>query len=143
MALVLWYEMLNMVNLVSKQLQSKDMLIDVAMEKINGLISFFKEFREIGFSNALQTAKEIALEMNITPIFPQRRVIRRKKQFDENLNDESSNTSQSAQETFRIKYFLYIVDQAILSLTTRFEQYEQYEKIFGFLFNSEKIAFFR
>ena len=61
LALVIWYEMLNTVNLISKQLQSKDMLIDVAMEKIKGLISFFKEFREVGFLNALQIAKEIVL----------------------------------------------------------------------------------
>ncbi|XP_023735010.2 uncharacterized protein LOC111882873 [Lactuca sativa] len=50
----------------------KDMLIDVAMEKIMGLISYFKEYRENGFLNALQTAKDIALEMGIDPIFPKK-----------------------------------------------------------------------
>ncbi|PWA94989.1 zinc finger MYM-type protein 1 [Artemisia annua] len=34
---------------------------------------------------------------------------------------------------------LYIVDQAIASLTTRFEQYQEYENIFGFLFTSDKL----
>jgi hypothetical protein len=36
-------------------------------------------------------------------------------------------------------YFIPLVDQAISSLKTRFEQYEGYQKIFGFLFTSEKI----
>lgn len=42
MAIVIWYEVLFAVNLVSKNLQAKDMLIDVAIEKVQGLISFFK-----------------------------------------------------------------------------------------------------
>ena len=37
-----------------------------------------------------------------------------------------------------LSIFLCIVDQAITSLTKRFEQYQEYEKIFGFLFNPEK-----
>ncbi|XP_024314520.1 uncharacterized protein LOC100844061 [Brachypodium distachyon] len=41
-AIVIWYEVLFAVNLVSKNLQAKDMLIDVAIEKVQGLISFFK-----------------------------------------------------------------------------------------------------
>nr|TKW38747.1 hypothetical protein SEVIR_1G136300v2 [Setaria viridis] len=42
-AIVIWYEVLYAVNLVSKHLQAKDMLIDVTIEKVEGLISFFKE----------------------------------------------------------------------------------------------------
>uniref|UniRef100_A0A7N1A1C2 HAT C-terminal dimerisation domain-containing protein n=1 Tax=Kalanchoe fedtschenkoi TaxID=63787 RepID=A0A7N1A1C2_KALFE len=38
-----------------------------------------------------------------------------------------------------INYFLYIVDQNISSLKRRFEQYEDYEKIFRFLFTSKKL----
>jgi len=34
-----------------------------------------------------------------------------------------------------------VVDQAIVSLTRRFEQYQGYEKTFGFLFTSEKLRF--
>jgi hypothetical protein len=49
------------------------------------------------------------------------------------------NASQSAHDSFRIKYFLPVVDQAIASLTTRFEQYKSYNKIFGFLFTSKSL----
>ena len=49
MAIVIWYEVLYAINLVSEQLQAQDMLIDVAIEKVQGLISFFKVYRETGF----------------------------------------------------------------------------------------------
>ncbi|XP_065633479.1 uncharacterized protein LOC136069175 [Quercus suber] len=61
--------------------------------------------------------------MEIEPIFHEKRIIRRKKQFDENANDE---ITQSAEESFRINYFLYIVDQAISSIESRFEQFQSY-----------------
>ena len=35
---------------------------------------------------------------------------------------------QSIEEYFRINYFLYIVDQAISSIESRFEQFQIYEK---------------
>ena len=82
------------------------------------------------------SSKEIAIKMEIEPIFHEKRIIRRKKQFDENVNDE---ITQSAEESFRINYFLYIVDQAISSIESRFEQFQIYEDIFGFLCNFEKL----
>ena len=60
-AIVIWYEVLSAINLVSKNLQTKDMLIDVAIEKVKGLISFFEGYRETGVLEALQIAKELHL----------------------------------------------------------------------------------
>ncbi|WOG86707.1 hypothetical protein DCAR_0205925 [Daucus carota subsp. sativus] len=40
-SLIIWYEILHAVNLISKHLQSSDMLIDVAIDEIQGLINFF------------------------------------------------------------------------------------------------------
>ena len=138
LAIVIWYEVLYAVNLVSKHLQAKDMLIDVAIEKVEGLISFFKDYRETGFLEALEIAKGIALEMDIGTTFRKRREIKRKRHFDENLDDTNVAT-QSAEDLFRISYFLPVVDQAISSLTTRFEQYQSYQQNFGFLFTSETL----
>jgi hypothetical protein len=134
-AIVIWYEVLYAVNLVSKQLQAKDMLIDVAIEKVQGLISFFEGYRETGFLDALEIAKGIALEMDIGTTFRKKRQIKRKRQFDENIEDPNV-TTQSPEVLFRREYFTPIVDQAISSLATRFKQYERYQRDFGFLFTS-------
>ena len=134
-AIVIWYDVLFAVNLVSKNMQAKDMHIDVAIEKVQGLISFFKGYRETGFVEALEIAKEIALEIDIGATFRIRREIKRKRQFDDNPDDTNIST-QSAEEAFRISYFIPLVDQAIASLTRRFKQYQGYEKFFGFLFTS-------
>ncbi|XP_052624860.1 uncharacterized protein LOC111905161 [Lactuca sativa] len=80
---VIWYEVLNHVNIVSKKLQSKDMHLDNAIKEINKLIGYFKNYRETGFSKAIVEAKEIAIEMGIDPIFPQKRLIERKRRFEQ------------------------------------------------------------
>ncbi|GKD23767.1 zinc finger MYM-type protein 1 [Tanacetum coccineum] len=61
-----------------------------------------------------------------------------------NIDDirDSQDVLLSADESFKVNYFLYIVDQAIASLATRFEQYHKYENIFGFLFTSDKLKFY-
>ncbi|XP_074298379.1 uncharacterized protein LOC141629250 [Silene latifolia] len=88
-ALVIWYEILYRINFVSKQLQSKNMILDVEIDDIKKLVLFFEDYRESGFNDAVNIAREIALELNVDPVFPKKRVIRRKKQFDENQNDTS------------------------------------------------------
>ncbi|KAG5587337.1 hypothetical protein H5410_047771 [Solanum commersonii] len=82
---------------------------------------FMDLVKEEGFTNTMISAKEIALEMNIELIFRKKRVIYRKKQFDENVDNE---ITRSLEESFRVDYFLYIVDQAIFSPQNRFEQFE-------------------
>ncbi|GKC26732.1 zinc finger MYM-type protein 1 [Tanacetum coccineum] len=72
-AIVIWFEILYAVNLVNKKLQSNDMLIDIAIKEVIGLISFFEEFREMGLSKAINDAKEIAVEMDIDLVFVQKR----------------------------------------------------------------------
>lgn len=85
------------------------MLIDTAIEKVHQLISFFGTYRESAFSNALEVLEKIAIEMDIDPNFHTKRKITRKRQFDESAED-ASVASQSAEEKFRVNYFLAIVD---------------------------------
>ena len=67
--MTIWYEILFVANSIKKHFQSKDMSVDVAMEKLKGLISFFEKYREDGFENAIISAKEISFEMDIKPKF--------------------------------------------------------------------------
>jgi hypothetical protein len=87
LTIIIWYEILSTVNLVNKQLQIKDMVIDIAIERVQELISFFTKYREIGFSQALEAAREVAAEMDIDPEFRTKRKVKRKRHFDETLED--------------------------------------------------------
>ena len=95
LGMVIWHDILLKINLVSKKLQSKDMCIDAALKNLEGLISFFENYRENGFASAMIEAKNIACDMGIEPEFPKKRQSHRKKQFNENINDE---TVQSVEE---------------------------------------------
>ncbi|XP_042432537.1 zinc finger MYM-type protein 1-like [Zingiber officinale] len=138
--MIIWYEILGKVNIVSKSLQYENMLIGVVMTKIMKLIASFEEYRESGFGQAINTAKELASTMEADPVFPKKRQIYRKKHFDEVTYESSKLSQESAEEAFRVHYFLFIVNQTIGSLKKRFEQYEEYEDLFGFLFTAEKLS---
>jgi hypothetical protein len=58
-----------------------------------------------------------------------------KKQFDESRSNEDEER-QSVEESCPDHYFLVMIDMAIASLNSRFEQLTKFEKVFGFLFNS-------
>lgn len=55
------------------------------------------------------------------------------------ISQPTQRNLESTEESFRNHYLLYIVDQTIGSLNRRFEQYNTYEYIFGFLFNIERL----
>jgi len=84
---------------------------------LKGLISFFETYREDGFEQVMTEDKGIASEMKIEVIFREKRIIYRKRQFDESTSEEAI---LSIEKLFRVKCFLYIVDQAISSLKSRF-----------------------
>jgi len=45
LSLVIWHEILYRINLVSKKLQSKDMLLDVAVKNLEGLVVYFEKIQ--------------------------------------------------------------------------------------------------
>lgn len=136
-SLVIWYDVLDKINLVSKKLQSEDMCIDVAVKQLNGLVLYFKKYREIGFSSAMISATEIAKKMKIDPVFLTKRRIARKRHFDEIPNTD--RLEQTPEECFKTDYFYVVVDMAISQLECRFEQLQLFQNMFGFLFNAKNL----
>ena len=55
------------------------MQIDVAIDQLRGLIIFFENYKQDGFTNAMVEVKEIASEIKIELIFYEKRVQCRKK----------------------------------------------------------------
>jgi hypothetical protein len=67
--MVIWPNILISINMVSKKFQSKTMCVDAKLEQIKGIISYFKKYRDEGFSRSIDIAKEIAKEIDIEPVF--------------------------------------------------------------------------
>ena len=55
------------------------MQIDIAIDQLKGLLSYFENYRENGFASAMISVKKIANEMEIESKFHEKCVIRRKK----------------------------------------------------------------
>ncbi|XP_062014047.1 uncharacterized protein LOC133730483 [Rosa rugosa] len=85
--MIIWYELLHVVNNVSKVLQTEDMHVDTAIKELERLLSFLQKFRETGFEESLIEAKEIASEMGIEPVFMKKWTIHKKRQFDESSSE--------------------------------------------------------
>lgn len=139
--MVIWYDLLYVVNTVSKSLQSEDMDLEAAIIQLGGLVGYLKGYRETGFEKAKAEAMQIAIDMEIEPTFSSKpkRLIKRKKHFGEDAEKVDDNYQLNAEESFRIDYFINILDQAIVSLGVRFEQFQRYEEIFGFLFGLKRL----
>ncbi|XP_074310409.1 uncharacterized protein LOC141646409 [Silene latifolia] len=136
LGMIIWYEILFVINKVSKKLQSKSMCIDTTMVHVESIMSYFEKFRLDGFLSCMNIVKTIALDIDVEPTLPTRHRIIRKRYFDETNEEDEQN--QSHEEVFRLEYFLVVVDMAIASLKSRFVQLKTFENIFGFLFDSEK-----
>ncbi|XP_066323474.1 uncharacterized protein [Miscanthus floridulus] len=136
--MVIWEDILSVINMVSKKLQSPIMCLDSTLKQIEGVISYFKKYRDTGLSASIETAKSIASSLDVEPTFSTKHKGKRKKQFNEQ-DDETEELQRSAIDDFNDDYFLVIVDYAIVSLTSRFDQLKEFEKIFGFLLNSENL----
>ncbi|KAA3464299.1 zinc finger MYM-type protein 1-like [Gossypium australe] len=113
LGIIIWYEVLFAINIVSKKLQSRSMCIDTTMRQLEGALSYFEKYRDEGFTSSMNIAKSIALDMNVKPTLPT------KRHFDENNQDDEE--IQLPDELFRVDYFLVIVNMSITSLKSRFE----------------------
>ncbi|XP_048616941.1 zinc finger MYM-type protein 1-like [Brassica napus] len=128
LGMVIWYELLFSVNKVSKILQSEDMDIGIAISHVQGLVSFMKSYRETGFQEAKIEAERIAIDMKINPGFSvkPKRASRKKRHYDEEPENDEESVTLTAEENFRVDYFIKIVDQSLVSLETRFDQLQSF-----------------
>ncbi|XP_025203847.1 zinc finger MYM-type protein 1-like [Melanaphis sacchari] len=65
LSLVIWYEILSEINVVSKSLQSINMHLDLSTNLLNGLLTFFEQYRTTGFDSAKITANTISEDLDI------------------------------------------------------------------------------
>ena len=127
-SLVLWYDVLFQVNFVSKELQGETVDLSTAMDSYNNLMTWLRKLRVDGFVQILVTAKELAKNMEVVAIFPDKR--QRKRKYDKSVENF---TPGNAEDDYRINCFNRILDTAIQSLQPRFEQLKSNHNLFGFL----------
>ena len=102
LATVIWYDLLQETNKISKVLQKKDMHMDLAISLLNGLKGFFLHCRVNGFETSLEIAEKIAQDNDIDVQFKEKRICKKKRLF--NYEGEDSPISNGKEE-FRIKFF--------------------------------------
>ncbi|KAL0454791.1 UNVERIFIED_CONTAM: hypothetical protein Slati_0818300 [Sesamum latifolium] len=138
LGIVVWYDILFCINMMSKKLQSESMSIDSTIEQIEGVLAFFEGYRKTRFATSMNIAKDLAFDMDAQPTFPVKlRVLR--KQYGKNTDDEDVRSPEEAFEYDYYNYFNVITDMVISSLRNRFEKLKRFESIFGFLLDSKRL----
>lgn len=108
---VVWYNVLYVINKVSKILQGPKVSIETMKREISAVIDFLQDFREHGFNAAKIDAREIAEKIEVEMIWPDVRQKKTKRQFDYEGTEETTST---AEEHFRREFFLHLVDTALV-----------------------------
>jgi hypothetical protein len=89
LALVIWYDVLFHVNLVSKSMQSECLDLSDATKIIDKCLKFLKKYRDEGFTTPLIAAKDIAEEADISPQFEAVRSRKKKRMLPYENEDDA------------------------------------------------------
>lgn len=130
---VIWYNLLNNINKVSKTLQNEKISIDFAVNNLKGLKQFLNKYRENGFNEAKEEAIHICKQIDIKPEFKSKRKSLKKRMFSYESSPILCSTNE--EECFVNDFFLPILDQGIVSINQRFTQLDHFNNYFGFLFD--------
>lgn len=132
-----WYELLLKINVVSEQLQNKQINLQSALSLLKNLKSFIKECRTDEFFNyIIEQSKKIAEEIDANSEFEVQdnivRIRRKKRNFDYEAQDEPLIDKK---QQFKVNCFYIVLDQIYNSLEERYRQTQNLNIEFGFLYN--------
>lgn len=135
-SVIIWYDVLFRINIVSKMMQSVTIDINVCQNYLKNLIVHFKNCRNDNFfEEIIAQAAKLAADLEIEQDFPAINTTRQKykpKFFDYEHRDEAPQNPKTA---FKVNFFLRIIDQVLSSLNSRFHMISNYDNIFGFFGN--------
>lgn len=135
LSLVIWYDVLFHVNLVSKSMQSERIDLSDATKMMHKCLKFLKDYRDEGFTKAFIAAKDIAEEAEMSPEFETIRVRKKKKMFSYENED---NGPTDPEILFRTNVFYPMLDTAINSIETRFTQLSSINETWLFMYDLNK-----
>ncbi|XP_046753080.1 zinc finger MYM-type protein 1-like [Diprion similis] len=135
-SILIWYDVLSKVNIVSKMLQSPELHISDCSQLLSEVSKFLQEYRsDESFANLIERAKEVATEVEVEPGFQRIsavRMRRKKRHFDYESQDE---TLSDPTAKFRVDFFHFIIDTAMSSIEERFKLLRSHNDHFQFLYN--------
>lgn len=135
-SIIIWYDVLSIVNPVSKQLQSIQYDIQISVKSLSEIIEFLKEYRRNGFFKVKLAAKEIASVIGISEEFPQDHQVRKRlKKTNFSYKNKDDSPLHNPEKKFEVDFFNTFIDMAINSLQDRFIQLNNHCSNFGFLYD--------
>lgn len=140
-SIIVWYKILGIINVVSKSMQSPNMIVPSLVNMFDNLLSFLKEIRSDNeYEIILNDAQEIAIEMDCEATFSSDTSVRprkKKRMFDYESND---NNISDPKTNYKINFFYTTIDIAISKVKERFEQIKNFNDLFGFLNNIKEFS---
>ncbi|CAM4475658.1 unnamed protein product [Caretta caretta] len=134
-SLVVWYDILFEINMISKQLQAKEFDISDAINQLGEIKKFLVGHRiDIDFEKTLVDAGELAEELDVLALFePDTICIRKKrKQFTYEADDKPI---YNPKEKFKVNFYFAVIDTTIHSVEERLTLMQQVSSVFGFLYD--------
>lgn len=129
--LLFWNSVLKKTYILSNYLQKESIDINAAVDLIDACIAQIKELRkDEAFDDIMGTAKRMAEESNGTIEFQEERVRKKKRYFEENVEDEPI---QDARGRFKVEFYFYILDTILEKFKTRFSDFRQVASLFSVL----------
>lgn len=135
LCVMVWYDVLNQINRISKLLQSPNISIERIKSETDGVTQFLQDYRDNGLARAETAAKEIATKLKIEMTFPVERQRKKTCLFDYEGGEETQFTPE---QRFRAEFFIPLVEQAA-SASQRFNQVQHFFDIFGFLYSAKNM----
>jgi hypothetical protein len=134
--LIVWHDILNQINAVSKQLQSIDMDVCSALKSLEKIREYFRICRsdEI-FLERKEQAITIATKLNVPTDFDSsenKRIRRIKRMFEYEAADEPIT---DAETHFKVNLYYTVIDRSLQEIEERFVQLSQFNELFSFVNN--------
>jgi hypothetical protein len=135
-ALIVWYDVLYQINIISKKLQSVETNMSELIGLMEGCTKCFHQYRTDGFQNVKKITKEIAKQLEVDPVFVQHLSSRKKNVFS---YEGTAASSYNPGEVFTSDIFLPLVDTVLCTIEDRFEQLKIHNDMLNFLCNIKNL----
>ncbi|XP_069615849.1 zinc finger MYM-type protein 1-like [Ranitomeya imitator] len=132
-SVLVWFNILYEINLTSKLLQSQEFDLAAASQNLDKTKKYLQSLRsDEEFEKLLVDGREIAEELGIPANFESSSVPKRNRQFSYEGKDEPIRDEK---QSFKINFYVAILDTAINSVDERFTQLKEMELKFAFFYH--------